>query len=101
MGGIFGGVIELVNLLGGCFLYVLIGKKAWKETNSVRAYRIFFGGLICGAVLGPVFYFMLLPTGFVVLADQEQALAFCFLLVPFVTIVCAFALEGIRKHLDD
>jgi hypothetical protein len=50
MKGIFGGIISLINIIGGCIIFLLIGERAWKESNTGRRWRLAYGSLCCGLV---------------------------------------------------
>lgn len=52
MGGVFGGLLRIYSFLGGCLIYLLIGRRAW--TDSVGAYwwRLSIGSLSIGILVG-------------------------------------------------
>src|SRR6266849_6194306 len=52
MSGLFGGLLNLIDPLGGYVLHVLIGPKAWKEGKGARMARLIFGGAFAGTVIG-------------------------------------------------
>lgn len=60
MGGMFGGILSLVNAIGGCILYVLIGSIAWKDKKDARDFRIGMGGFALGTIVGAVVYMWVL-----------------------------------------
>ena len=59
MKGLFGGILGLINLLGGAILTVLIGGLAWR--NRARWARIVIGAFLLGVVVGGVVYLTLAP----------------------------------------
>lgn len=53
----FGGLLGLLNLLGGGVLFLLIGKPAFKPDNQVARWcRLIIGCLIIGPILGCVIF---------------------------------------------
>jgi hypothetical protein len=57
MGGMFGGLLGLLNLLGGGVLFLLIGTPALEPNNQVaRWWRLIIGSLIIGPILGCVIF---------------------------------------------
>jgi hypothetical protein len=65
MGGILGGLLGLVEPLGGYFLSLLIGgQAAWKESGGGKVARLTFGGMLGGIIIGGIiggFLFLLSP----------------------------------------
>lgn len=54
MGGIFGKLLFLINLIGEAVLVILIGKRAWSKNSEERFFRLLFGGYLVGAYLGGI-----------------------------------------------
>jgi beta-lactamase regulating signal transducer with metallopeptidase domain len=54
MSGLFGGILEAVNFVGGVVLNILVGDIAWKETDAARRYRLWVGVFVVGIVLALV-----------------------------------------------
>jgi hypothetical protein len=55
MGGLFGGLLVIVDVIGGVILTILIGgKSAWKE--DAVFFRLLFGSYIIGSITGFVIY---------------------------------------------
>ena len=54
MGGIFGGLLAVVQVVGGCLIYVLVGRKAWGTSEDANGLRALFGGVIIGVLVGAV-----------------------------------------------
>jgi hypothetical protein len=54
MTGLFGGYLALMDTIGGGVLYVLIGTKAWTDTQDGRFFRLGAGALSLGAFAGLV-----------------------------------------------
>ena len=54
MYGILGGLLELVNLLGGIVLWILIGAPAWKKNRTARWSRVLIGSIPTGLLLATV-----------------------------------------------
>lgn len=52
MGGVFGGMLSLIEPVGGVVLYFLIGEKAWKDSGGGRFARLAFGAIFIGMFLG-------------------------------------------------
>lgn len=52
MYGMGGGLLGLVQALGGLLLFLLIGTRAWKKTLGAQLLRVLFGGSIIGFLLG-------------------------------------------------
>jgi|GEM_PF-4738971 len=52
MVGIFGGLLAVIQFVGGCLIYVLVGPKAWGTTEDAKGLRALFGGVIIGVLIG-------------------------------------------------
>jgi len=61
MGGIFGGLLTIIQFLGGCFLFLLVGKKAWRDTDNGDVSRTMFGGLVFGALIAATLHLFVFP----------------------------------------
>ena len=48
MGGLAGGMLGLIEIIGGAILFPLIGSKAREESRGGRWTRIHFGGAFLG-----------------------------------------------------
>lgn len=97
MYGILGGLLELVNVLGGFVLWVLIGKAAWRTNKAGRWARVIAGGLPCGIALTIVYFlFVLSYSG---KYDVAGIIAFC-LIVSIIIAGLASVLEFIRQAID-
>lgn len=91
MTGLFRGLLEIVNLLGGTVLFILVGSKAWAKSRTGRNFRLTFGGLVIGIVAAVVTYYQLRP-----MSDPSPICC-----VPVGLIAAVFGLELIRKALED
>lgn len=91
MGGLFGGLIGLFNVFGGCVLYLLIGKLAWKDHQTARWWRLAIGSLVIGSglELGDFLLDFLSPPLWVLI------------LFPLVLMIFVFGLEGIRRSIEN
>ena len=56
MNGIFGGVLGIIDSIGGAFLYILIGSSASKVSTAARLSRLLFGALIIGCAISVTLY---------------------------------------------
>lgn len=52
MGGVFGGLLGGINLLGGVALYLLVGKAAWRKSETATWIRTYVGGILVGEIIG-------------------------------------------------
>lgn len=95
MSGLFGGILEFVNILGGVILYLLIGKKAWKHSNTTRYARLNFGGIFVGFVLATTLYF----NGDLDIFKKHEVFV-PIVLIPFFVLVSVLCLEILRKKID-
>lgn len=46
MTGLLGGILFLVNIIGGSLLFLLIGRIAWKDSEGATWVRIITGSLV-------------------------------------------------------
>lgn len=56
MNGIFGGILSIIDSIGGGFLYILIGGAASKTGAGTRLVRLVFGAVLFGAVISLFIY---------------------------------------------
>jgi Na+/H+ antiporter NhaA len=97
MEGIFGGVLELANALGGCLLWLLIGRAGWRPSRSARWARIVAGGLPCG--IGLTFAYFVLVVYNKGTYDVAGIIVFCFIVSSIVSLA-GVALESIRQRIE-
>jgi hypothetical protein len=92
MGGIFGGLLEAINMLGGGILYVLIGSNAWRVGQLARWCRLAAAAYLIGIVGGIVAY----QFSAIRLLPSDLWFLMVFVQFPFYALVVIGALEGIR-----
>ena len=101
MYGILGGLLEVVNILGGIVLWCLIGQPAWKKNTTARWSRILVGSIPSGFILGvvgaPLLYYFL-PVD---LLEDTPPLIWAIIGFStcgvFVVALLASILEGLRR----
>jgi hypothetical protein len=100
MGGVFGGLLGLINAVGGAVLYVLLGSKAWRESEQGRKERRNMGSLVFGLALGSGFYFFKKTE----LLDKPENYGMKpligFVVIPFLIMVLVVAIEAVGESLD-
>ena len=57
MSGLLGSILEIVNVIGGIVLTILIGRIAWKDSEPARMFRLVFGSVLVGEILGFLNYY--------------------------------------------
>lgn len=100
MGGLFGGLLDLVNVMGGGILYLLIGSKAWKDSKEGRFFRLASGTIGLGLILGVSFYLFVLKRDVDTAEDVVGKVLFS---TVFASIACAIfiaVIESVRRKLE-
>ncbi len=98
MSGVLGILLAFFNVIGGAFLFIFIGTKAWMKTESLRYWRLTWGGILSG------FGFWLLMITMVINdADSDDITWFLisFFAFPFLMYWCAHVLEHLRQRIDE
>jgi hypothetical protein len=99
MGGLFGGLLGIVNVIGGSILTLLIGSKAWTESEDGRFFRLGVGVLFIGPMIGVasyLFVFRYSPS----FSGVADGLLFCCFIATVVFGGLTLALEWIRQQLE-
>ncbi len=70
-----GGVLGILNSIGGSILSLLVGKDAWIESDTSLYLRPILGGLFLGAVIGGIIGFLyeqwyFIPVGSIIIAGM-------------------------------
>lgn len=99
MGGLFGGFLSLVNAAGGGILYLLIGSKAWNETEGGRHYRLSAGSIAIGLIIGAILYFGFFAVEYGVTRQRHFRLALCLGGAAFAFWLVVRVLEAINKDI--
>ena len=97
MGGIFGGLLSFFNLIGGAFLWLLIGSVASRPTDGVRTARVAIGSLLVGYLAGTIVYLSLPLTN---MGDQASNAALALYKIPFVVFLIVILLEALKRWLE-
>ena len=95
MSGVLGGLLGLINIVGGAVLFILVGNKAWGKSDTARWLRLIFGGVSSGYGIGTTLFLN-------VSVDQystDWRPGVCFALIPFLSVMCILGLEGLRRVL--
>ena len=86
MGGVFGGLLDVVHKVGGGLLFLLIGSSAFKK--EARNFSLFLGGVIIGGVIAAVVYYF-------------NGLVEDFIVAPFSSLLVVMVLEGARRWIEE
>lgn len=97
MTGLFGGVLGLVNFTGGVILFMLVGGRAWRESDVARGFRLFIGAVLTSLAMFAAFLLMDITQGAEKPTEAKTLLLFGCLIL---SISGVFGLEGLRKKLD-
>ena len=105
MTGLFGGILAIVEFIGGCILFVLIGGRAWKADQTARGYRLNIGGTLGGFLIGFLVYWITPNEIFEFGSSSyrhsnEWKMVICFFGIPIVMLLVTLFLEQIRKALE-
>lgn len=92
LSGSLGGVLGVVNIIGGLLLFLLVGKVAWRKTSGGRAARIFAGALVLGAGAG--------WSWFKVNLFESDDIGEIAVVVGVFTAIGLGLLEGLRRELE-
>ncbi len=101
MGGLFGGLLGLVNLVGGLILYLLIGAKAWRENEKGRDARRRTGAIFIAIPLGFILYVFLSSVDYF---SHDERYIFKWgivLALPIIFIISISMMENLRKGLNE
>lgn len=88
----FGGLLQVLRIIGGVVLYVLIGSKAFGASEKAQNLRLGFGSLIVGFGIGVVLYYWCLN-------QTDDRTIISFLVTPAASIAVAFILNAISKSI--
>ena len=109
MGGLGGGLLKIVEMAGEgtlfllrCFLYLLIGKVAWKLAKA-RWSRLVAGCMTGGLVIGTILYTWLLADVDMDILPNDHGrvkIMVCFVGTPVVFGLFIAILEAIRAELE-
>lgn len=97
MGGLFGGLLGLVEDLGGLFLSWLIGREAWRDNGPAETARVITGGLLAGLGLGALSYTVYFAHADI-RGDGEYVIPFA--VIPLLTFVFAIFLLGLKRVIE-
>lgn len=105
MSGLLGGILELINVIGGLVLMLLIGMAAWRKTGRARWARIAFGGIFFGFALG----WLLSLVAFTYIGDtpkpSSDLVGFiytgAFFGLPILILVISIFLEILKRHIEE
>lgn len=100
MGGLFGGILGLINIIGGGILYALLGSPAWRPTSRGRWVRVLFGGATLGVVTYALFYYFVVRGSNNLSSDDMNFFFACFLAIFGVFVAIAVGLERLRRSLS-
>lgn len=100
MNGIFGGVLGIIDSIGGAFLYILIGSTASKASAAARLSRLFFGALIIGFAASIALYVLWPERAFQNMIYQDNAyISGNTLPLVYIPPVAALGLTGVLELL--
>jgi len=95
MGGVFGSYLAFIKGIGGIILMILIGKKAWQGTNTAGNFRLVFGSVFIGALIGP----LLMHFGVYGLISGIT-LFLNVVVIPFGVLLFSVMLESIKRLIE-
>lgn len=96
MGGIFGGLLLFTQMIGGLFLFLLVGSKAWNKTERAETWRTEMGGALIGLLGGiGVYFFVLSET-----AKRSAPIEVCIFTGLIAGLILAFGLLLLDESLQ-
>jgi|ERR1051325_3119026 TRAP-type uncharacterized transport system fused permease subunit len=99
MGGLLGGILWLVNIIGGGVLYILVGMAAWRDTSKARWIRVLLGGWVLGLVVGLISFYIWYSyrEDYYPARWTQEVFTNCVTLVPISFVIVSLVLEKIRR----
>ena len=91
-------LVGLINFVGGVLLTLVLGLRAWAQTDLGRGYRLCAGALAIGIILGYVFY-AVCPKVLSSLIDSSARPWIAFGVLPILLLAFTFYLESLRTKL--
>jgi hypothetical protein len=98
MSGLLGGLLKLIHLIGGTVLFVLIGRKAWRDSDNGYALRSVAGIVIVAVGIGFILYGFIVPDK---PTDPPARPTISFCIAPVVVGLFLALLEFINSKFDD
>jgi hypothetical protein len=97
MGGVFGGLLALIEVIGGASLYILFGARAWKTDREMP--RLVAGAIVVGIAIS-LFLYLVPLTAEITKLVGSFSIVWWFVVGPLLALLITFTLLAIRRTLD-
>jgi hypothetical protein len=103
MSGLFGGILELINIVGRLVLALLIGwTAASKKSSGARWARVAFGSIFVGWVVGGFGVYIAFTSIEDIPKDTATMICLAALIgLPVLILTVSIFLEILKRHIED